>query len=347
MRTSNLIIVVASVVLAAQAPAEVRAAALVDVRSASDCPGAAAVRTALQGLLAAIPDAPQPDVADVEAHGDAIVISLHTAGGAFVAEKRLPPELSCAERAAAAAVILATWEARLQSGARASLPLPPAQPATPALPQRPDAARQPSPPPPSPEVALAPPRIAENDLAARPALPATPLPAAAAWQIFPGIGVFGSFQGGGLGAGASVEAELATSLSSFSAGVGAFLASEHEATLSSGQAVWSRMGASIDGRWRKRLEAMDVHARLAFVLARLEVEGRSFPSTGYDILIDPGATVGVRLIPQGSTVRPWLDLAATYWPRQRVLFVSGTDAGVTLPHMDLMLGIGISFGQRR
>ncbi|HXI59244.1 MAG TPA: hypothetical protein VNO55_24425 [Polyangia bacterium] len=342
MRTSNLILVPAILVLAALVSAEVRAAALVDVRSTSDCPGAAAVQTALQGLLSAAADAPLPDVADVEARGDTSVISLHTAGGAFVAEKRLPPELSCAERAAAAAVILATWEARLQSGARASLPLPPAQSATPALPQPPAAAPRPTSPPPAP--------TAENDLTARPAPLASPPPpdlAADSWRLFPGAGVFGSFQGGGLGAGVSVEAELAASSSSFSAGVGAFLASEHQATLSSGQAVWSRMGGSIDGRWRKRLETMDVQARLAFELARLEVEGRSFPSTGYDILIDPGATFGVRLIPQRNTVRPWLDLAATYWPRQRVLFVSGTDAGVTLPHVDLMLGIGMSFGQRR
>ncbi|MEA2699583.1 MAG: hypothetical protein QOI66_3854 [Myxococcales bacterium] len=344
MRASNLILVLAILVSAALGPAKVRAAALVEVRATSDCPSAAAVQTALQGLLSAVADAPASDVADLEAQGDAVVIRLHTAGGAFVAEKRLPPELSCAERAAAAAVILATWEARLQSGARASLPLPPAQPATPAGPQPPAAPRPPSAPP-----AAAAASTAENDLTARPALPPPMAPAPAeddSWRIFPGVGVFGSFQGGGMGAGAAVEAELASPSSSFSAGVGAFLASEHQAALSSGQAVWSRMGGSIDGRWRKRLEAMDVEWRLAFVLARLEVEGRSFPSTGYDILVDPGATFGVRLIPQGKTVRPWLDLAATYWPRQRVLFVSGTEAGVTLPHVDLMLGLGMSFGQR-
>ncbi|HVR62327.1 MAG TPA: hypothetical protein VMU50_10535 [Polyangia bacterium] len=256
--------------------------------------------------------------------GEAIV-RLRTGAGALVAEKALPLPLTCLERADAAAVIVAAWEARLQSGARASLPAPPS-----------------APPEPSPRaVAATGDRGTPAVLVASDASPAS----APERRIDAGAGVFASFQGGDITPGVSIELELGPRSSAFSLGVGALAIGSHATALSAGQGAWWRAGGSVDGRWRVPVGVADLETRLAFVLTRLEVEGRSFPSTGYDILIDPGALAGVRLLQSGARARIWLDVALAYWPRQHVLVVGGTNQETTLPRAEVLLGIGVAFGR--
>ena len=63
-----------------------------------------------------------------------VTVRLSTARGEVVGEKRLPDRLSCSERAQAAAVVVAAWEARLR-GVAAEV-RPPTQPPPLAAPPR-------------------------------------------------------------------------------------------------------------------------------------------------------------------------------------------------------------------
>jgi hypothetical protein len=264
----------------------------------------------------------------------AAVVRLRTGNGALVAEKRLPTVLTCSERADAVAVILAAWEARLQSGARTSLPLPPDD-----SPPTGAGAVSAIAPPPSP-----PPLASATDLTT--AAPAENPVSSPPWQFTLGAGAFGSFAGSDLRGGATIEATAGRRASPYAIGVSGFLVGDHQADLSNGQGAWWRMGATLDGRRTFSADTADLEARLAIALARLEVEGKSFPSTGTDVLVDPGLVGGLRLISQNKTLRPWLDLGLAYWPRTHALMVSGTDRSIDLPHFELMLGVGLSFGRR-
>ncbi|HEY2899230.1 MAG TPA: hypothetical protein VGL59_01555 [Polyangia bacterium] len=320
---------------AAQTHAAPLAATGVEVRSSADCPSATAVRAALVGLIPPPnADASETDIADVRLDAGAAMVRLRTSNGAFVAEKRLPKGLSCGERADAVAVILAAWEARLQSGARTSLPLPPDDPPAPGMRAAPAIV------PPTPT----PPPVPATDLTT--VAPGPNPVSSPSWQFSLGAGAFGSFEGSDLRGGATIEATAGRPVSPYAIGVGGFLVGDHQADLGNGQGAWWRMGATVDGRRTFRTDAADLEARVAVALARLEVEGKSFPRTGTDVLVDPGLIGGVRLLPQSQTLRPWLDLGLAYWPRTHALTVSGTDRSIDLPHFELMLGVGLSFGRR-
>ena len=307
---------------------------MVVVRSTTDCPTAAAVETTLRGLLPAAMatggEAVEPDVADLRAEQGvaqgATIVRLRTATGELVAEKALSLPLTCLERADAAAVIIAAWEARLQSGARASLPAPSV--------------------PPAPIPRAAPPAIDHATPATLVASTAGP-EETSAWRIDAGAGLFASLQGSDISPGIAVELEVAPRSSSLSLGVGALAIGSHATALSAGRGAWWRAGGVVDGRWRVPIGVAELEPRLAFLLTRLEVEGRSFPSTGYDIFVDPGALAGVRLLQAGKRARIWLDLALAYWPRQHVLVVGGTNRETTMPRTEVLLGIGVAFGRAR
>src|SRR5262245_50992717 len=107
------------------------------VTGATACPVAAEVEAALTGLIPARDPGSAPDVAELKDDAGSVVVSLRR-GSEPIGEKRLEPGLDCAQRARAAAVIVAAWEARL---------------ATPAAPL----VVQPPPPAASPPVVVAPP----------------------------------------------------------------------------------------------------------------------------------------------------------------------------------------------
>jgi hypothetical protein len=87
----------------------------IGVHGNASCPTPSALEAALVGLIPspASPSAP-PDVVEVLDQAGAVTVRLSTARGEVVGEKRLPDRLSCSERAQAAAVVVAAWEARLR-----------------------------------------------------------------------------------------------------------------------------------------------------------------------------------------------------------------------------------------
>ena len=85
------------------------------MRGNASCPTPGALEAALVGLIPspAAPAAP-PDVVEICDQGGSVTVRLSSARGEVIGEKRLPDRLSCGERAQAAAVVVAAWEARLR-----------------------------------------------------------------------------------------------------------------------------------------------------------------------------------------------------------------------------------------
>src|SRR3954469_15827915 len=95
------------------------AARALPVTGATACPVAADVEAALIGLIPARDPGLPPDVAELKDDTGSVVVTLRRDSGEPIGEKRLDPGLSCPQRARAAAVIVAAWEARLATPAAA------------------------------------------------------------------------------------------------------------------------------------------------------------------------------------------------------------------------------------
>ena len=95
------------------------------VTGATTCPVPADVEAALTGLIPARDPELPPDVAELKDDTDSVVVTLRRGTGEPIGEKRLDPGLSCAQRARAAAVIVAAWEARLATPPAAPVVQPP------------------------------------------------------------------------------------------------------------------------------------------------------------------------------------------------------------------------------
>ena len=121
---------VSLVLLAVVADPAVRA---LPVTGATTCPLAADVEAALTGLLPARDPELPPDVAELKDDTGSVVVTLRRGAGEPIGEKRLDPALSCAQRARAAAVIVAAWEARLATPSTALVVEPPPPPTPPVV----------------------------------------------------------------------------------------------------------------------------------------------------------------------------------------------------------------------
>src|SRR5512142_583658 len=89
------------------------AAAPLRVTGATTCPAPPDVEAALIGLVPSPDPASPPDEAELRADADSVVVSLRCGSGEPIGDKRVDAGLSCEQRARAAAVIIAAWEARL------------------------------------------------------------------------------------------------------------------------------------------------------------------------------------------------------------------------------------------
>ena len=279
----------------------------------TSCPSAAAVSAALDGLVAA--PAGAPDVVELTGPGVAATVRLRTAAGELVAEKRLPESPACEERAQAAAVIVAAWEAHLRAGAAPMWPLPASSPAP----------------------------ASKADVPTLAAAAPAPLPRPI--HVDTSVAALGSIAADHFAPGAMLEAMFSRGDSAFALGVGALAVGSHSVTLASGRGTWSRYGGVVDlqssALWPAA--ALQLHAGLA--LTALSVAGESLPTTKAATLFDPGTVVGVRLRYRGERVSPWLEVAAAFWPRPHTLFVSGSAASTELPANEVLLGVGLSVGQ--
>jgi len=281
------------------------------------CPTPVEVEAALVGLVAEKGQPERPDVAELRADGDAVVVSLTAASGALVAQKHLDAQLSCAERARTAAVAIAAWRATLVPTAPTlSLGEPPA-------PLR------------------------------RPATAATALATAA--PLSPHNSPFRVELGASLGAAVDRVAvapagrlELALPLRSVPLVPVLAALGEGSRTqgLGPGSVRWRRYGLAAGLGLRHSWRLVWVEGRLSGLLTLLDIAGRSYPSNADGLAIDPGVSLAARLGVGARSFLPWIEATGVFWPRDQTVYVGGTGESARLPPAEVLLSVGVSFTPR-
>jgi hypothetical protein len=309
----------------------------VAVRGDTGCPTASAVGQNLAGLLPTTVDPIAPDVVELNQHAGRISVRLVKASGEVIADKAIPEALSCRERAATIAVMVAAWETRLRTEVP-SLSLTTAPPS-------PSEAAPTSSPAPAP-VALpraglgptSPPTEVEAVVAIAPASDSRPLDIEAAAAILAAVSA------GTLAPAAMVETSFFRRGAPFGLGLGALAVGSHATAVGPGNGVWRRLGGTADAHARFTWLAveLDLHAGVAFTA--LAISGQALPVTAHRTIFDPGAMAGLRARFRLGRVSPWLEAATALWPMTHRLYVDGTTSVVDLPVMEAFFGAGVTFG---
>ncbi len=300
------------------------------VRGHASCPTPGALEAALVGLIAPRPAPETPDAVEILEQGSSVTVRLSSARGEVIGERRLPDRLSCAERARAAAVVVAAWEAHLR-GVAAALDSPAAE------------ARAATQPPalPAPPVAPAAMVAAVAPPAAR---VAAALPSRAPIQIETSAALFASVTASGVAPAGTFELALTRADSPLALGLGAVIVGGHSLNVASGRGVWRRFGGMVELDSVSRWSALALHLHGGAALTAAVVEGQSLPAIASDTVFDPGVIVGLRLA-WVARLAPWLGATAVSWPRAHALLVGGSPATAQLPQFEAWLGGGVTFGR--
>jgi hypothetical protein len=235
-----------------------------------------------------------------------------------VAEKRLDAGLSCEQRARAAAVVIAAWEARLatQTGA---LAVPPVAPPAPPVP----------PPGPSPTVIREQPQAAPEPIV-----------------VEPGIGLGASINGTTTAPAATVDVAFSRPDGLLVPAVAALIVGTHSKSVGPGDGSWRRYGLLATVGSRRTWSATWLDARVGVAATLLDISGSSFQTNHGGVTFDPGIPIGARFGLRTRPVRWWIDATVAFWPRAQTLTVMGVAASTTLPRAEALLGVGASYGGR-
>jgi len=287
------------------------AATALPVTGATACPMATDVAAALTGMVPPRDPELPPDVAELKEDAGSVVVSLRRGSGEPVGEKRLDPGLDCAQRARAAAVIVAAWEARLATPTAALVVQPP--------------------PAPGPPVVSAP---------SQP--PATTLPLFEN-NIELGVSAGASINGTTLAPAATIEVAYAPAVARVIPAVAALFVGEHTMSVGPGSATWRRYGLAATAASRRNWAPLWVEGRLGLALTLLDISGSSFPSNGSGVTFDPGVELGARFGLRSRRFRWWLDGTIALWPRGQDVFVDGAPGSATLPRGQALLSLGAAY----
>ena len=289
--------------------AVVVAALPVQVESAT-CPSGHEVELALAALLPSVSEAIRPDVARVLRWGDRLQIELVSPDAAPIAQRWVEATGSCIELAELIAVVIASWE----SDVHPAFTRPHAEPTAPMA----KAAAQPAPP-----ALPAPSSPAFYEVAAGASL---------SWSGSPALG--GILTMGWVPRGAGPGLHLS-----------AIVESTRTLDLSPGQATWRRWTGSAELDWRlpNASWALDFHGGLGF--GWLDASGVGFLQNHSGTSYSLGGAAGARFsrqVTRGASL--WLELAATYWPRNQTLYGQPNGAPQGIPHYQGLASIGLSLG---
>lgn len=298
------------------------AAPIVRVEGNAICPRPEELTARVAELLPGSDAANGPDIVHLEDGNPATVqLTLRRPSGEIVGRRALDKNATCADLAAAAAVIVAIWESDVHP--EFALRIDPAPPR-----------REPP---------------APVDLGA--AATETGAPGGGPTIFDVGAALFGTVAPKvGTAAGLLLAASWTPGTQTSSARWGirseAAGSTEQEQPLLTGTVAWRRLSLAVGPQLRllspSRRWIFDVH--VAALAAWLNIRGVGFTNNHTDNTVDPGIGAGVRLMLHRGQITPWLALAGTGWLREQVASF-GTLAGTstTLPRLDVMLALGLSF----
>ena len=221
--------------------------------------------------------------------------------------------------AAAAAVVVATWESDVHPEFRAALLAAAVEPAS----------------PPTITTAFAAPRRPSRRFALElgAALSGGLAPSASALE--PAVG--GVVVGSATPAGGRLGLRLA-----LAAGT------ERETPLGTGRVSWRRISAALGPNLRLGRAAspsVDLHAEV--LAAALTATGSDFANDRSSDSLDPGVGAGIRGLLLGHALAPWLDVSASGWLREQRAFVTPDGTSVALPRLEVTVAVGLSLFTNR
>jgi hypothetical protein len=287
----------------------------ITVEGDSLCPTVPDVAARIAELLpaATTTTAGAPDLARVDDQGGALRIRVQRPDGSLIGERTMVRSFPCPDLAAAAAVIIATWESDVHPEFRQSMP----------------AARPPT--------------------ASAPVVTSTPPTSSAGSAFDVGAALSGALAPSGGNSGAALGALIVASLTPNGRGFGGRLSlqgsTERELPLGDGTVRWRRLviGAGPQLRMTSARPALRLDLHGDALLAYVTASGVGFTPNRQATSIDAGIAAGVRLLLGGGLVQPWLDLSLAGWLRQENAYNDPGSASVPLPRAEAILALGLSF----
>lgn len=286
---------------------------VVTVAGDAACPTAKDVSARVGQLLPTV-ETSSADQARVDDGGNVVRLSLRRPDGSLIGTRELSRKSSCADLAAAAAVVLASWESDVHPEFRAWLP-PPRAVAAPA------------------------------EVAAASAAP-KPHPTRSAFEL--GAALAGSVAPSGAGAGAAAGALIVAGAAPAGGRFGVRLAlgagTERELPLGTGRVRWRHLVAALgpDARFTIAATRFAVGLHAEALLALLSASGEGLTNDRSANSFDPGVGAGLRLLYRGRAIAPWLDLSAGGWLRRQQALSSPDGASLSLPRLEVALALGFS-----
>ena len=307
------------------------------------CPAAAEVDARLRTLLPTASASGEGDVAALEESGSRLRVTVRRPDGTTLGQRELDRAHSCADLAAAAALVIATWESDVHP--EFALALPVAEPAGP------PAASSPGQTPDRP--AIEPTSPLPEGMATRAVAPSAEPPGATRAAFDLGAALVaaaaphtldGSFQTDLVAA-----ATIAAGWVPHGRGPGLRLAlgtaADRIVPLGPAEAHWRRVTAAFGPQLRLSPPAttplVDLHNEL--VVTALNVHDKRFATNGDGWSLDLGAGAGARLWMGTGAWRPWVDLSVIVWPTEHVVYAAPSRDAVSLPRIETLLALGLAF----
>jgi hypothetical protein len=290
----------------------------VEVVGDSACPTAAAVTSRLAALTPSSNLAVEPEAANrvtLARGADALELALVDPRGARLAAKTLAASGTCDELAAAAAVVVAAWQADLNPDLTPGVTLP--------------EERAPSA---MPSLVVAAPPVA---LAGR------------ATSFGVGLGLLASDAGGAVAPGASLQGWIG--LGTRGLGVGATLSGTTSRSAAVGQlpaaASWTRTTLGVGPNVVVGHSSVRVEAHAQALAALLHVRGVGITNAASDTTPELGAAVGGKLEGITGTSVVWVGVDALAWPGQQRLLIENLPGDGRLSRFEVTASLGVGFGR--
>lgn len=298
-------------------------AATIQVEASGRCPAASEIEVKLEPLLArAGVEGPARRATIVEDRGE-LAIRLAELDGTVVAEKRLPTggSASCAVLAETAAVVVATWDARLRSGVALAIDSPVGLPAP-----GPYARSSAAPATPRAGAAVA-------------TLPAYRPPERFASTVFAAVYLDAPALGPAVKAGVRIGAT-----SGLGAQVSFGAAGPDHAAIANGETRWGRTALGFGPSWALGTRAWRARLAAEGTVGLLLADGVGFDETQRRWGVDVGGTLGASIGRRFGRVTPYLGAELWGWARNHVLTVAGATEVTRPPRAQLWVGAGLAWG---
>lgn len=294
-------------------------APIIRVAGNARCPTPADLSARVAELLPGSSAGGAPDDVTLDEDARGLTLTLRRPGGEIVGQRFLERTSSCADLAAAAAVVVAIWESDVHPEFASRI-----------------------------EPADGPPAAATQVTAPEPQGPTTfDLGAALLGSLAPASGEAGPGAGLMLVASWTARSDTFTRWglrTSLSAGL------ERELALGVGFVSWRRLVLAAGPHLRmvssSRTWILDLHADA--LAARTNVRGEGFQTNVPESFLEGGLGAGVRLMLHRSAVAPWVGLGVTGWLQPQVPYANSnavSTTSTTLPRLEASLALGVSFCQ--